>query len=144
MKAAAAMTETQLLAAVRDLCQLRGCMTYHTHRSDRSEPGFPDLVILTRTSVLYRELKTTKGRLTTAQAAWLDRLTSLGADAGVWQPEHLHAGVIDAELRAISPKTSRHHGGHIPRKGNTCPTTAAPAVAEASASAGSCSSRSSF
>lgn len=116
MKApAAAMTEAQLLAAVRDLCQLRGCMTYHTHRSDRSEPGFPDLVILTRTQVLYRELKTEKGRLTPTQAAWLDGLTSLGQDASVWRPADLYSGAVDAELRAISPKSPAAVAGS-PRK----------------------------
>jgi hypothetical protein len=102
------MTEAQLLAAVRDLCKLRGCMTYHTHRSDRSEPGFPDLVILTRTSVLYRELKTAKGRPTPAQTAWLDRLSALGADAAVWRPDDLTSGRIGAELAPLTPMPATH------------------------------------
>ena len=65
--------------------QWRGWMVYHTHDSRRSEPGFPDLVLV-RERVLFRECKTDTGSLTPEQSQWLDRLVKAGADASVWRP----------------------------------------------------------
>jgi len=51
--------------------------------------GFPDLVLV-RTGggggVLFRELKTNKGRLSAEQEHWQEWLTLAGADVGVWRP----------------------------------------------------------
>ena len=63
----------------------QGWKVYHTYDSRRSEPGFPDLVLV-RDKVLFRELKTEKGRLTVAQEAWGEILTAAGADYEVWRP----------------------------------------------------------
>lgn len=96
------MTEAELLQAVRDLARLRGFLTYHTHRSDRSEPGFPDLVCVhPRTGdVVIAELKTSRGRVSQAQQAWLDALHAAGLTPHVWRPEHLRSGQI---ARALTP-----------------------------------------
>ena len=76
-------------------------LRYHTHDSRRSAPGFPDLVLVnTRTGrVLFRELKTNKGRVSPEQQEWLDGLTACGMDAGAWRPNDLDSGRILAELR---------------------------------------------
>ena len=66
----------------------RGWLCYHTFDSRRSEPGFPDLVLV-RDKILYRELKTNKGRLTRAQKAWGESLTAAGADYAVWRPKEI-------------------------------------------------------
>lgn len=73
------MTERQLLEAVRDLAKRFGWLTYHTHRSDRSEPGFPDLVLCHRERawLVFAELKVNKRALTKAQWAWLGALQQL-------------------------------------------------------------------
>jgi hypothetical protein len=76
-----------------------GILRYHTHDSRRSEPGFPDEVLVGRRRMLYRELKQQGKKPTAAQQKWLDRLQALGHDVGVWRPEDLLSGRILREMR---------------------------------------------
>lgn len=96
------MTEAQLLQAVRDVAKLRGWLAYHTHDSRRSEPGFPDLVLVhPRTGdLVVAELKATKGRVSHAQQAWIDALAAAGITVHVWRPAHLAGGQI---VRTLTP-----------------------------------------
>lgn len=52
------------------------------------DPGFPDLVLAKRGLVIFAELKTETGRLTTGQAAWLAELppAAMCARTHVWRP----------------------------------------------------------
>jgi len=95
------VTEDQLLDAVRQLARLLGYLTYHTHRSDRSEPGFPDLVLVhPRTGhLVFAELKTAKGRVAPAQHVWIDALRRAGVAAYIWRPADLTGGLISRALR---------------------------------------------
>jgi hypothetical protein len=81
------MTERQLLGVVRDACRWSALLCYHTFDSRRSERGYPDLTIAGPRGVIFRELKSSTGRLSPDQRRWLDRLTEAGADAGVWRPD---------------------------------------------------------
>ena len=92
------MSEAQLLTKVRGLAATLGWMAYHTHDSRRSDPGFPDLVLVRGPHVMFRELKTAKGRVTPEQAAWLLALTDAGEWAGLWRPSHLFDGSIRNEM----------------------------------------------
>lgn len=76
-----------------------GLEYYHTYDSQRSQPGFPDLVIVGEHGVLFRELKTESGRLTPMQVHWLHVLTLAGQNARLWRPSDLPA--IQAELKAL-------------------------------------------
>lgn len=98
MKPQLVMTEAAFLGAIRDLAKTLGYATYHTYRSDRSEPGFPDLVLMRPPLLLFRELKTDRGRLTAPQRRWLEELIACGQDAAVWRPADLRGGRIQAEL----------------------------------------------
>jgi hypothetical protein len=74
---------------------------YHTHDSRRSQPGWPDLVLVHRDTghVLFRELKSERGRLTAEQREVLGYL-ALRHDAGVWRPSDWSSGAVLAQLRA--------------------------------------------
>lgn len=95
---ASVMTERQLLEVVLRLAATLGWLTYHTHDSRRSQPGFPDLVLVRGSVILYRELKTERGKIGPVQQVWLDRLRGAGADAGIWRPNSWFLGVIEEEL----------------------------------------------
>lgn len=93
--------EADFQAEVVKAAKTMGCLVYHTHDSRKSEKGFPDLVIVGRRGVLYRELKTESGRVTDEQHTWISRLTRAGADAAVWRPSDWPRRVV-TELQAVT------------------------------------------
>ncbi|RAX51284.1 VRR-NUC domain-containing protein [Arthrobacter sp. AQ5-05] len=97
------MLEKPFQTRVIQLAKFHGFeLVYHTWNSQRSAPGFPDLVMVSSRDkrILYRELKRTVGKVTPDQQAWLDALTACGQDAGVWRPADLLSGRIVAELKS--------------------------------------------
>ena len=81
------MTEKEFLQQVRDLAKLCGWLVYHTHDSRRSPEGFPDLVLVRNDKVIFAELKSKKGRTTSAQEMWLKALEKVpGVDVYLWRP----------------------------------------------------------
>lgn len=58
--------------------------------------GFPDLVLV-RDRVIYAELKSDSGRLSSEQEAWLEDLAAAGAETYVWRPSDRTA--VEAALR---------------------------------------------
>jgi len=96
------MSEDQFQTAVIELAKLNGYrLVYHTHDSRRSVAGFPDLVLVSehRQRALFRELKTSKGRLSAAQFDWISSMQLAKLNAGVWRPEDLTNGHILKDLR---------------------------------------------
>ena len=96
---AAVMSERELQEQVVCVARHLGWLVYHTFDSRRSEPGFPDLVLVRGQKVLFRELKTGRGRVSEAQRLWLERLAVAGADVGVWRPEQWLDGTIQEVLQ---------------------------------------------
>jgi hypothetical protein len=88
------VSEAELYECIRDTCRWSHLLLYHTRDSRGSHAGFPDLVIVTGTSVLFRELKSETGRVSAAQQNWLDALAGVGADADVWRPADLPRRVL--------------------------------------------------
>jgi hypothetical protein len=99
--AAGMLEDSELLPQVQQLCKQLRVLVYHTHRSDLSEPGFPDIVAAGNGGLLFRELKTEKGAVSEAQQLWLGQLEVLGYDVGVWRPSDLLSGRIAEQLAAI-------------------------------------------
>ena len=89
-KAAAPPAEDEegWLDVVEEYARLRGWLVYHTRDSRRSEPGFPDLVLIRRRRIIFAELKTDRGRLTGSQKQWLGNLLGLGdpVEVYLWRP----------------------------------------------------------
>ena len=84
------MTEAELQRTVVEAAHLFGWITYHTHDSRRSEPGFPDLVLAhPLRGVKFLECKREKGKLSAGQVQWLETLAAGGADALVVRPSNL-------------------------------------------------------
>lgn len=65
------MSEAELERWFVDLCRVHGATTYHTHDSRRSDPGFPDRVVITKDHRLgFVELKRETGRVRPEQVMW--------------------------------------------------------------------------
>lgn len=99
-----AISERAWQAQVLELATLYRWTWYHTHDSRRSNPGFPDLVLV-RDRVLFAELKTDRGRLTNDQLGWISRLEEAGAEAFVWRPKDLDD--VRTELASVTVGTYR-------------------------------------
>jgi hypothetical protein len=100
---AAAMTEAQLMEAIRAMVKDLNLLAYHAHDGRRSwGPGFPDLVIVGRGGCIWRECKTESGSLAPEQRQWGDALRAVGQRWSVWRPRHLLDGSIGRELACIA------------------------------------------
>lgn len=84
------LTEKQWASQVANLAKALGWHRYHTHRSTRSEPGWPDEALVRERLVLL-ELKTETGRLSGPQKSWLAALRMAGVEVYVARPRHLSA-----------------------------------------------------
>lgn len=119
------MKEKALQQAVLALAKLNGWMVYHTFDSRRSEAGFPDLVLVhpERRLMYCVELKSETGKLTPAQARWLEAVYHVGYPplAAVWRPQDWANGLIESTLRF-----RRHVPRHIDPQGHEGAARGAP------------------
>lgn len=90
-----AISEAAFQSTVIELAQLAGWTVMHVRASkgkrdewvtSTSVPGWVDLVLWRPGQILFRELKSEKGKTTPEQDAVLASLTAAGCDAGVWRP----------------------------------------------------------
>jgi hypothetical protein len=67
-----------------------GWLGYHTHRSDRSPAGFPDLVLVRGDRIVWSELKTDErtSKPSVEQIRWLDALRVVSHEVYLWRPQH--------------------------------------------------------
>ena len=98
-----ATSEATFLAWVRGEAKAWGWLTYHTRDSRGSDKGFPDLVLARPgCPLILAELKTSTGKLTEEQMAWMSILQHTpGVMAVVWRPAD--KATITALLRASTP-----------------------------------------
>jgi hypothetical protein len=76
------MSERQFQDLLVETAITLGYVTYHTHDSRRSDPGFPDLVcVKPGRPVLFVEVKAEKGRVSPIQQLWVDTINEASGDA---------------------------------------------------------------
>jgi hypothetical protein len=85
------MSERDLQRYVLDVARARGWLVYHTFDSRRSQPGFPDLILLRADRQVVTELKVGRNKPTDAQELWLDAFHEAGAQVCVWREGDLDA-----------------------------------------------------
>lgn len=81
------ISEKDFQAAVEYEARRAGWLAYHTRDSRKSAAGFPDLVLVRLSRVLWRELKIRDEQPTAAQKTWIEALELAGQDVAVWRPE---------------------------------------------------------
>lgn len=62
---------------------------HHQFDSRRSQPGWPDLVLLKPPQAIFAELKTETGKVSAAQARAIEQLADCGFEVAVWRPSQL-------------------------------------------------------
>lgn len=81
-----AITEAEFAGWLEDLCGVYKWAYYHTWRSDHSVGGWPDYCLCKPPRILFVEVKSEKGKITSAQQAWITMLQECGLEVYVWRP----------------------------------------------------------
>lgn len=96
------MNHGQLQKVVVDAALARGFHVHHCDMRTGISLGFPDLVVIARKDILWRELKVPPDTLRPAQKATMYRLQALRANWAVWTPADWESGRIEEELESVS------------------------------------------
>ncbi len=96
------MTEDELEEQIRDACKKLGIIRIHIFNSRGTTSGVPDDILVGPHGILWRELKTAKGKLTPAQLAMGKALQAAGQDWAIWRPADWLGGRIASELAALA------------------------------------------
>ena len=79
------ISEKEFQDQIIELARYTGYLVYHDQDSRRSEPGFPDLVLV-GDRVMFLEVKRQNGVVSEAQKGWIARLVKAGIIARVVRP----------------------------------------------------------
>lgn len=80
------ITEKAFQSKVVDLARLTGWHVFHPYDMRRSEPGWPDLTLVRGPRLVFAELKTATGKLSSPQIAVLGMLQRTAAEVYIWRP----------------------------------------------------------
>ena len=90
------------METVVEMARRLGWLVYHTFDSRKSAAGFPDLVLTEEEEkgdrLIFAELKSDKGKVSTSQRAWHEALVHTGkCEVYIWRP--LDMDLIERILR---------------------------------------------
>lgn len=91
-------TERDWAIQVAALARQLGWWRYHTYRSQRSQPGFPDETLI-RDRIVFLELKTEDGKVSSSQRDVLGRILDAGGEAYIARPSDLQPLADVLQLR---------------------------------------------
>lgn len=95
------MNERALQLQVHDLLRARPELVWHHCGSSHlcaGQAGMPDLLVIGPRRLIWRELKGDATPLRRAQREYGEILIRAGQSWGVWRPDDMSSGRIDAEL----------------------------------------------
>ena len=85
-----ALSEKQFQTHIRQYAENRGWLVYSIPDSRRcTSAGFPDLVLARNNTILFRELKTDKGRISKDQRKWIEIMKNAGLSIEIWRPQQI-------------------------------------------------------
>lgn len=94
------VTERQLQGAVEACARALGWRLFHPWSAVHSAAGFPDLTMTRGGRLVFAELKTATGTLSSHQAEWLAELRLVpGVEVHVFRPADWFDGTIERVLR---------------------------------------------
>ena len=76
----------------------------------RTSKGWPDHALTKDGRLIFAELKTMRGRLTSEQVEWLTALAQTAAEVYLWRPTHWHSGAIETVLRGQARQAEVDYG----------------------------------
>lgn len=85
------LNEAEYTTWVLDVCDAFGWrLRYHTYRSKRSQPGFPDWTLIHERvgAVVFVELKGWNTPVKPEQVRFVNGLRAAGCAAYIWRPRH--------------------------------------------------------
>ncbi len=101
------MTEAELQSNIIEAGTKLGWSHYHTWRSEKSDPGYPDLTLVSvsHCRVIWIECKSEKGDISPEQTHWHDMLAACDQEIYVVRPVHWPDEVL--EILTLSSKPSK-------------------------------------
>jgi hypothetical protein len=96
--------EADLDHEIKRLVAQMGLQGFHVPDSRGMSPGFPDWVIIGPGGLIFRECKMADGQMSSSQTRLRYLLISIGQDYSVWRPADLYSGLIESELRLLTPR----------------------------------------
>jgi hypothetical protein len=96
------MPEKELQKTIREMATAFGWSFVYSVPDSRlaTAKGMPDLILLKEGRLMFAELKTMQGRLTSEQVIVLDLLRSIPeVEVNVWRPDSLLDGTVEKALR---------------------------------------------
>lgn len=108
-----ALSEAELQQSVVQMAHLYGWLVHHGRPARTAngwctpitgDVGFPDLVLVREGIIIFCELKSAEGRISTQQKKWLEQLSNNhSVRAVVWRPRDWFSGEITEILSGSHP-----------------------------------------
>lgn len=119
------MTEAAFQNSIVAAAQAAGWLVYHTHNSQRSQPGFPDLVLVhPEHGLRFAECKAVNGILRPEQVVWHEALAEAGLTVRLFVPggEPEIERCLRLEPGSLGGATSPQEASETARLGNGATT----------------------